>query len=205
MTRRQRSAILLALAAVNAVLVLALVQPGALMDTEAIGATAPASLETTSGASLATPAAYMPPQRAAFADIDARPLFSPTRRPPLAAPKPAAQPVAAPSKPAAAPPPMTIVLLGVVAGPGQRIAVVKTQAMQTAVVVEVGKIIEGWTVLDIQPDRIVMHAGTVDQTVKLQAHSDGNAPDAARAVRNRLTAAKPLPGAISQNPGQRQP
>jgi len=99
---------------------------------------------------LAAPAAAAPPA-AVYADMAARPVFLPSRRPPPA-PAGAGAPVA---------PPLDFSLVGVVTGPGQTMALVQSPGQAQAVVVHVGSVVDGWTVTRISRSGIeVAAAGT---------------------------------------------
>ena len=88
--------------------------------------------------------------RESFSEIVARPLFSPTRRPPRpvvtkSPPKPA---VAKPPPPKA--PPLRLTLVGVVAGTDQPIALLRDHATRRTLRVSVGDNVRGWRVETIE-------------------------------------------------------
>ena len=87
-----------------------------------------------------------PPE--AFAAIDARPPFSPSRRP-----------VAAPGAGEASLAPPEVSLVGVILDKEDRLALLKTPTSPLATAYHVGATISGWQVSEISPDRIVLSAG----------------------------------------------
>lgn len=83
-----------------------------------------------------------------------RPLFSPTRHPPIV---PVAAPPPQPPEPVApTPPPPTATLIGVVIGPSTRMAIVTSGSAEKPVTVRPGLSLGGWTVENIEPDRVVL-------------------------------------------------
>jgi hypothetical protein len=96
----------------------------------------------------------------------ARPLFSPSRRPPPP-PAPIAAPILPPAPvPVAAPPP-DIQLVGVVFGGRTHTAIVEHPADPRPINVEVGDQIDGWTVTEIRPREIVLEHGPRTVTIGL--------------------------------------
>jgi hypothetical protein len=100
-------------------------------------------------------------------DTVRRPLFERSRRA-VEAPAPLPPPKAEPMAPA--PPPSVdrnaLSLLGVVASEGRTIALLKRNQTGQNIRVEVGDTIDGWTVVRIEPQRVVLRQG--DTQVALQ-------------------------------------
>ena len=92
---------------------------------------------------------------ASYEATRARPLFSPTRRPPpmaaVAAPPIAMAPIAQPP----APPP-AFVLTGVILGPGANVALLAHPGSTEATRVALGGRIDGWRVSEIRPRSVVL-------------------------------------------------
>ncbi|HTO85830.1 MAG TPA: hypothetical protein VMQ73_26660 [Methylomirabilota bacterium] len=113
----------------------------------------------------ATDAPIAPPTPASFAAILERPLFSPTRRPPAAAPAPAPTPeAAAPAPPA---PPIDFSLTGIVISDGSRVALVQMQGDNHVVHVAEGGEVDGWKAVTIEPERAVFRRGDDEQVLAL--------------------------------------
>jgi hypothetical protein len=110
------------------------------------------------------------PPLESFSAIDARPLFNPARKP-----------LAVPQADAATtlPPPTDISLIGVIIEGDRRMALLHTPASSLEVSVGVGGTIDGWQVTAVEPDRIVLHSGTTDYPVAL------NAPHGEPAIESR--------------------
>jgi general secretion pathway protein N len=120
-------------------------------------------------AAVAAPAAadapIVPPTPSSFAAILERPLFSPTRRPPAAAPALAPTPeAAAPAPPAQ---PIDFSLAGIVISDGSRVALVQMQADGRVVQVAEGGEVDGWKAVTIEPQRAVFRRGDDEQELAL--------------------------------------
>jgi general secretion pathway protein N len=88
--------------------------------------------------------------------VQARPLFSPTRRP-------AAQSASAQSRPSAA---ASFTLVGILISPGGRYALLESgQPARLSRVME-GQQIEGWTVASILSDRVLLRSATGESEVR---------------------------------------
>jgi hypothetical protein len=114
-------------------------------------------------------AATLPQQRfvsvpplAAFAAFNDRPIFSPQRK--AIAPAPVGAAAAAP------PPPPAASLVGIIIDAQRRIALIRTASSPLATAVAVGDTLQGWQVTEIAPDRVVLHQGTTDDALKLDAN-----------------------------------
>jgi general secretion pathway protein N len=120
-----------------------------------------------------------------LATLDAtrsRPLFSPTRRPPpVAAPSPQiAQSATAPAPPS----PPDIVLAGVIMGSDTLLAVVKQNRTTKTVRVGVGRELDGWTLVAVEPRQIRLQRGAQIFTLTFPgkaAHATGAASEQAEA------------------------
>lgn len=103
-----------------------------------------------------------------FAEITERPLFSPSRRPPVRARAATPKPVAA-----AAPTPKQIDtgeyrLLGVVIEEDRRVALLRSLRGRTIEVVSEGGTLEAWTVEKIEPESVTLVQGDVRDVVLLR-------------------------------------
>jgi len=119
-------------------------------------------------ASMATP----PPQ--AFADINARPMFSPDR-------KAIAEPGA--SMTSGSPP--NIALVGVIMDPKDRMALIRTGASPLAGAFRLGADISGWRLTEIAADHIVLSQGASRDELRLE---DNHAPKTAPVAPPPMTA-----------------
>ena len=98
----------------------------------------------------------MPPLET-YAEVTARPLFFPTRRP---AP---VQAVSAELVDARA-----LVLVGVILSETGRVALIARTNLPGAHRVAEGEEIEGWTLASIEADRVVLHHGTTEAELRLR-------------------------------------
>jgi hypothetical protein len=95
-----------------------------------------------------------------------RPLFSPTRHPPIV---PVALPAPPPPEPVATkPPPPSAVLIGVIFGPSTRMAIVKSGAADKPVTLRESQPLDGWTIETIESDRIILAYQSERFTLKLR-------------------------------------
>lgn len=97
-----------------------------------------------------------------FAAIIDRPLFDPGRKKYIA-PK-------ANDGNAAPPPPPTLFLVGVIIDSEKRIAMVKSSDAMLAASMRVGDKTAGWQLSAIEPDKIVLSAGTAQHEIKLESN-----------------------------------
>lgn len=116
-----------------------------------------ASAET---ANAGTASASDPGQSAAPLTLEAltatrqKPLFSPTRHPPIV---PVAPPPPPPPAPVATkPPPPNAALIGVIVGPSTRMAIVKSGAADKPVTLRESQLFDGWTIETIELDRVIL-------------------------------------------------
>jgi hypothetical protein len=120
---------------------------------------------------LDVPLAPVPPPPAnTFAQINERPIFSPTRKPVTPTPKAAEVP--------ASPPDAT--LIGVIIDGQNRLALVRTSASPLEVSLALGASLGPWTVTAIEPDHISLRAGTDETEIRLNANhgsASGTQPD----------------------------
>lgn len=105
------------------------------------------------------------PPREQFVEVVLRPLFSPTRRP-----AEQAEEVAAPESSQ----PLDIDLLGVVIWRSQRLALVRARNEENVVQVAVGGTISGWTVVVIEPNRVMFRQGESQQELRLAYKTGGS-------------------------------
>jgi general secretion pathway protein N len=126
------------------------------------------------------------PSREAYSEILARPLFTPSRRPP--------EPVE--STPRQAPAPLTITLAGIAMSADQRIAIVQTGNPPRVLRLAEGQQLDGWTVITIAADRLVLrsHLATEEVKIKDVAPSSG-----AKANPPRAASPTPTPQARPAN------
>ena len=99
------------------------------------------------------------PAPEAFAEIDARPMFSPTRKS-----------VAAAATGGAALQPPDVTLVGIIVDAKDRLAMLRTPAAPYANAFHVGATISGWQLSEIAPDRIVLSAGGARDEIRLDAN-----------------------------------
>ncbi len=92
---------------------------------------------------------FNPPPQAAFAAIDARPIFNPTRKPVEAT-------AVAGNSTAAAPP--DVVLVGVIIDPKNQLALVKREGAPFAESLALGASLDGWEVTEIAPDHVTLRS-----------------------------------------------
>jgi hypothetical protein len=118
----------------------------------------------------AMPIATVSPE--AFADINARPMFSPDR-------KATAEPNAA----AATPP--NVALVGVIMDARDRMALIRTPASPLALAFRLDADISGWRVTEIAADHIVLSLGASRDEIRLE---DNHAPVPANSTRAPMTA-----------------
>ena len=100
-------------------------------------------------------------------DTVRRPLFETSRRP-VEAPAPPPPPQAEPAAPAPSPAvdQNAFTLLGVVASEGRTIALLKRNQTGQNIRAEVGDTVDGWIVVSIEPQRVVLRQG--DMQIALQ-------------------------------------
>ena len=121
------------------------------------------------------PPIFVAPLPEAFRAINDRPVFIPSRKP-LALPADKTTAAAA-----AAPPPLpSLALVGVILDGQNSLAMVKLAGASFAQAMAVGASIGGWQITSIAPDKIVLHAGSLEQDVRLDAKPAGQAPPAAQ-------------------------
>jgi hypothetical protein len=126
----------------------------------------PAAASTLTIARQPLPAARALPPLAAFAAIDARPLFNPERKALPPPPPPGAGPA----------PPTQFSLIGVIIDSDRRLALLKSPSLAVEDSVTVGQTVDGWTVTAVEPDHVVLHAGTSDFTLGLFTKRAGGTP-----------------------------
>ncbi|HUD52834.1 hypothetical protein [Parvibaculum sp.] len=107
------------------------------------------------------PAGFIAPDAQAFAVIDERPIFSPLRKSPKIEAQGAAQ--------AAAPPPANVTLMGIVIGPDDRFATLKTPASLAVLIARPGQEVGGWKLVEVEADHILLRAGANDQEIRLRS------------------------------------
>ena len=102
-------------------------------------------------------------------DTVRRPLFETSRRP-IEAPAPVLPPPRV-EPVAPAPPPFVdqnaLSLLGVVASEGRAIALIKRNQSGQNVRVEVGDTVDGWTIVSIEPQRVMIRQGDAQIALRL--------------------------------------
>lgn len=102
------------------------------------------------------------PSLASLAVFNERPIFSAQRKPIVPAPIGAAA--------TTPPPPPVAALVGVIIDAQRRIALIKSASSPLAVAVGIGGTVEGWQLTLIEPDRVVLHQGSTDNEIKLEAN-----------------------------------
>ena len=129
------------------------------------------------------PVEFEPPPRDEVEAIAARPLFSPSRRPFVAAEEEAAP------APARSLPPVT--LIGVLLTEQQRAALLQAVGEGAPSWVREGNRIQGWQIERIEQSRVHLRAGDRVETVELRP--DTAVPNKARPKRRRAEAKEPEP------------
>jgi hypothetical protein len=124
---------------------------------------APASITLPPLKPFAVPPAFVMPPPDRFAVIDDKPLFLPSRKPIAAANDKTPQ--------ASGPPPLPqITLVGVILDATTKLAMVKTASAAFAQSAPVGTPFGGWSISQIEPDRIVLHSdGFADHEILMNA------------------------------------
>lgn len=110
------------------------------------------------------PASFVMPPLRAYAEVTARPLFSRTRRPPVAS--------------ATATDASGFTLIGIVISSSERHALVEHGRPPHLERIGEGQELEGWTAEQILPDRVVLRRG--DTRVDLKAREKPRAPSSPR-------------------------
>lgn len=118
------------------------------------------------------PIATPPPE--AFADINARPMFSPDRKA-----------IVEPGTTAASGSPPNIALVGVIMDPKDRMALIRTGASPLAGAFRLGADISGWRLTEIAVDHIVLVQGGLRDELRLE---DNHAPKTAPLAPPPMTA-----------------
>jgi general secretion pathway protein N len=115
-----------------------------------------------------------------YANIAARPIFRPTRRPPEPVraeppPPPPTPVVVAPPPPPPSPlPPMTLV--GVVIDPAGRTALLQAPNQPTTLSVRAGESVEGWLLAEVRPDGVLFRRGAQEQELTFPAQQAQSTP-----------------------------
>jgi hypothetical protein len=114
-----------------------------------------------------------------YADITARPIFRPTRRPPEPVraeppPPPPAPVVVAPPPPPPPPIPLPLMtLVGIVIdSAGGRTALLQAPNQPATLSVKAGDSIDGWQLAEVRPDGILFRRGNQQQEVTFRTHQD---------------------------------
>jgi general secretion pathway protein N len=118
--------------------------------------------------------AYEPPPASTFDGVLARPLFSPSRRPPDDAPALAVE--AAPVLAA-----FELELVGVLINGEERVALVRQPGVAVLLRLAPGAVAAGWTVESIEPDRVLFRSGT--RLEEAQLRDDATPPPEAQPSR----------------------
>lgn len=113
----------------------------------------------------ATQESFSPPAIGSFGAIDEHPLFLRQRRPP--------PPPEAIAKAAAPPPPPNVFLVGVISDAHGSIALLRTPASPLEMSFTVGSKIDGWQVVSISPDRVLLRSGAANDELRLNAEHPG--------------------------------
>lgn len=102
-----------------------------------------------------------------------RPLFSPTRHPPI---MPVALPPPLPTVPLVTKPqPPSVILIGVIVSPSIRLAILKPDNGSKPLTLSENQSIDGWTVVKIEPDSVILGNQSERFSLKLRrAQADVN-------------------------------
>ena len=109
------------------------------------------------GAAAPTNASFAMPPLEAYAEVTARPLFFPTRRP---APVQAATVDRVDAR--------SLVLVGVILAESGKAALIARANLPGARRVAIGDEIEGWVLAEIDADRVVLRSGTTEAVLSLK-------------------------------------
>jgi hypothetical protein len=138
---------------------------------------------------LATIAPFNPPPQSSFSAIDARPIFSPAR-------KPIESTAVTGNSTTAAPP--DVVLIGVILDGKTQLALLKREGAPFAESTGVGATVDGWEITEIGPNHVVMRSGAQDFVLSM----DGKRKT--QPSQPEVPSAK-QPGAVMSAPFARQP
>ncbi len=119
-----------------------------------------------------------------YAELVERPLFSESRRPYQPPPPPEEEP-AAPPPPAAPPSPLRVALTSIVITPEQRIALARDLGNASMVRLEQGSTLNGWTVEQILPDKVIFVQGSEKEILELRSYGKPAPPPRRRLRRSR--------------------
>lgn len=145
------------------------------------------------------PGFAMPPIES-FSEIATRPLFSESRRPPIPEAEPEGEPEPEPEQIAV--PDVRrglFVLVGVVITDQVRMAIVRQRNAKEAVRLFKGQQIEGWTVVSIEPDRVLFRQGAEVDEIRLD---DALAPPPAAPRLKRRTPREQRERRLPDEPGR---
>jgi hypothetical protein len=135
-------------------------------DFTAAEAAVPPSLTTTAkNEDLPSPTRSVLPPLQSFSEVSERPLFARSRRP------------SPPPSPDALKPITTLVLAGVILLKDERIAIVAHGLPPVLARLTEGQEVDGWTVVAIHPDHIVVAHGSTEQEIKLLDKTTKRRPD----------------------------
>ncbi len=119
------------------------------------------------------PSRFTMPPLQSFAAITARPLFSRSRRP-------------APVSSESLGPWSSLVLAGIIITPDAREALIRHGNPNVTSHVKIGQQVQGWTVVAILPDGVVLRSGATEHKLKLPQKAEGGAvPGAYSSPRRR--------------------
>jgi hypothetical protein len=111
------------------------------------------------------------PAISTFSEFVARPLFTPTRRPPPTKTEP--------NIATTAPKPENLQLIGVIISEGERMALLQTLATGDVTRAVEGQSVGGWEVHAINPTQVVLKRGNASEVVMINAPSVSNKPSTA--------------------------
>lgn len=138
-------------------------------------------------------AGFMPPPASAFASVAERPLFDPARKkyvpPPSAAADKAAPPL-----------PLNLSLIGVIIDSERRLALMKSSETALAMSYAVGDQIDGWQIAEVDPDRVVLKAGTAEDAIRMDANKAPAAQTAPSAMATPSAGRGAADQALQQQP-----
>jgi hypothetical protein len=120
---------------------------------------------------------FVPPPRQDFIETDRRPLFVASRRPIAGASQ-----AAAGTSPSAPHPPPSLTLVGIIASPQQRIALIKVANSAEVRKVGEGETVGGWQVRRIFADHIVILANGTEQGIAFPPQPETPSQPAARGL-----------------------
>jgi hypothetical protein len=141
---------------------------------------------------LPTVTPFNPPPQSSFAAIDARPIFSPAR-------KPIESTAVAGTGIAAAPP--DVMLIGVILDGKTQLALLKREGAPFAESTAVGGSVDGWEVTEITPDHVVLRSGAQDFVLSMDGKRK-SVPSSPNALQPGVQPGPAVPAPLGRQPAK---